>query len=134
MQKDLDSEQINHLWEHRRHVDIQFYSRMNFFLVFESVLLGVVGVMYSKPATPSLILKGIIVLGLILTLIWEYSQARHKYILDDLTTLVKEVMPEYEQVIERRRKAKWPISNRTLSAYVVPSLIALLWIIFLFFL
>ena len=48
----LDNDQAGCLWEHPLHVDNELYSRMNFFLVFESVLLGVVGMLYNK-TTPS---------------------------------------------------------------------------------
>ena len=44
MSQKLDSDQINRLWEHGLHEDEVFNNRLNFFLVFESVLLGMVGV------------------------------------------------------------------------------------------
>jgi hypothetical protein len=107
---------------------------MNLFLVFESVLLGVVGVLYTKPDTPLPALKGITALGLALTLVWAYSQARHRYILDDLTSLAREVIPEYRDTLERRARTRWPLSNGKVFTYVVPALVILLWIVFLLFL
>ncbi len=38
----LDNEQKNRLWQHKMNEEAMFNSRLNFFLVFESVLLSVV--------------------------------------------------------------------------------------------
>lgn len=76
----------------------------------------------------------IILLGLSLTVIWGYVQARHKYLLDDLQEQVKAVAPEYRITLERRKHAKWPISSEWLLSYVVPILVALIWLVFLFLL
>lgn len=70
MTEHWESEQMNRLWEHRHYMSSTFYNRLNFFLVFESVLLGVVGILYSKSNSVTLILKMIVLLGLVLTLIW----------------------------------------------------------------
>ena len=40
MHENLDNEELRRLWEHRLHVDNECYSRLNFFLIFESVLIG----------------------------------------------------------------------------------------------
>jgi hypothetical protein len=47
MAEDLDNEQKARLWKHKLHLDTTFYIRLNFFLVFESILLGFVGVLYT---------------------------------------------------------------------------------------
>src|SRR5579884_2881505 len=69
-----------------------------------------------------------------LTALWGYVQARQKYLLDDLTEQVKAVAPEYRMTLERRKHAKWPISSVWLLAYIVPILVALIWLLFLIFL
>ena len=43
MFEELEDKQVDRLWEHRLHLDSNFYNRLNFFLVFESVLIGIVG-------------------------------------------------------------------------------------------
>jgi hypothetical protein len=53
-------------------VDEEFYARLNFFLVFESVLLSVVGILFTMSNSAVLILKVIAFLGLSMTLIWGY--------------------------------------------------------------
>lgn len=132
MLEQLDKEQINRIWEHRQHVDNLFHNRLNFFLVFEGVLLGVIGVLYSRPSPEILVLRVIVVLGLSITLIWGYVQARQKYILDALREELKEVAPEYKATLEKRKKVKWPASSTWLLTYVIPTLVALIWIALLF--
>ncbi len=51
--QNLDSDQKKRLWEMTVHDDTMFNNRLNFFLVFESVLLSVVGLLYSSKFTPA---------------------------------------------------------------------------------
>lgn len=134
MSEHLGTEQIRRLWEHHLHLDNNFYNRLNFFLVFESVLLGVVGLLYSRPNSSVLVLKLIVLLGFSLTAIWGYVQARQKYLLDDLKEQVKAVVPEYRMTLERRKLSRWPVSSMWLLTYTVPTLVALVWLVFLIFL
>ena len=130
----FDTEQINRLWEYRLHLDGEFYSLLNFFLVFESILLGVVGILYSKLSLTIALIKGITLLGLIITIVWAYIQARHKYILDILGASAKETIPEYKSFLETLAKGRWPFSSMWLLSYMIPALIGLIWIVLLFFL
>jgi hypothetical protein len=114
-------------------MDTMFHNRLNFFLVFESVLLGVVGLLYSRSTTAKLVLISIICLGLILTILWGYVQARTKYVFDSLRAFHREVIPEYKLTVTRREQVKWPISSTLLEAYGVPLLVALIWIVLLIF-
>jgi hypothetical protein len=134
--ENLDNEERRRLWEYKLQVDNEFYSRLNFFLIFESVLIGAVGALYSKTNQVMLVLRVIAFRGLCITLVWAYVQARHKYLLDAINALCKEIMPEYKATIEYWNKTKWPFSTRWLLAYVIPTLIVLVWaiLIILFFL
>ena len=136
MHENLDNEELRRLWEYKLQVDNEFYSRLNFFLIFESVLIGAVGALYSKTNQVMLVLRVIAFLGLCITLVWAYVQARHKYLLDAINALCREKMPEYKATIEYFNKTKWPLSTRWLLAYVIPTLIVLVWVILiiLFFL
>lgn len=134
MSENLESDQINRLWEQSLHVDNIFYERLNFFLIFESVLMGVVGVLYSRPNPIILVPKVISILGFCITVIWIYVQARHKHILNVVGTRAKEMMPDVRITLERIDQVKWPISATWLLAYVVPLLIVTVWIFLLFFL
>lgn len=133
MSQHLDSDQINRLWQHASHSQNRFDNRLNFFLVFESFLLGVVGVLYSRPSPAKVVLIALICLGFVLTIFWEYIQARERYLLDDLETQLKEVAPEYRETVMRREQVKWPIPSTALLAYGVPALVALIWIVLFIF-
>jgi len=102
-------------------------------LVFESVLLGVVGVLYSKTSSAKMIVIALICLGFVLTAFWGYVQARERYLLNDLEAQLQEVAPEYRETMMRRERVKWPISSTSLLAYGVPSLVALIWIVLFIF-
>jgi hypothetical protein len=80
-------------------------------------------------------LKIIVILGISLTIIWGYTQARHRYILLDLNKRAKEVFPEYKGTHERRAKEKkWRFSAILLLTYTVPIFVVLIWIALLIFL
>ncbi len=133
MRENVDRDQINRLWDYRLHLEDIYYSRHNFLLVFESVLLGVVGVLFSRTNPQILVLKIIAILGLSLTIVWGYTQAWQLHVIDDLRNYLKEVVPEYRATWERRNIARWPIRTMHLLTFVIPTLVALVWLVFLFF-
>jgi hypothetical protein len=127
----LDNDQVNRLWEHKLHVEDNFYNRLNFFLVFESLFLSsAVSAVFNHPPLLSgkIVLIMITCLGFLLTILWGYAQARQKYLLDDLRIYLHELLPEYEATHKRRDKVKWPISSMNLLTYLVPPLIGLVWL------
>ena len=131
MEQRLDNEQINRLWQHIAATQSRFDTRLNFFLIFESVLIGVAGILYSRPIMAKIPLLFIICLGILLTAIWQYIQARERYILDDLESKLLEVSQEYRETVARRERVKWPIGTTALLAFGVPPLVVLIWIAFL---
>lgn len=130
----LSEGQLQRLWEHHLHADDILYSRLNIFLVFETVLLTAISVVYSKPSPDKLILTTIICLSLALTLFSAYAQAKQKYVLDRLKARLREVLPEYQAIRENREPAqKWlfSISSVTLLTYGIPPLMLCVWIVLL---
>jgi len=134
MAEDLDKDALNRLWEHGNHEDTMFSERLNFFLVFEGILIAVVGQLYSQTPRNVLVVKATIVLGLLTTLIWGYVQIQQKIILEDLIERSRELLPEYEVTVERRNKRRLPIRVIPLLAYGIPGLVLIFWLILLFFL
>src|SRR5437762_3382494 len=104
MFENLDNEQISRLLEYRLDLENNFNNRLNFFLVFESVLIGMVGVLYSRPSPSMLVVRLVIILGFSLTVIWGYVQARQTYIVYSIHELMQEVAPEYKLALERRKR------------------------------
>lgn len=120
------------LRDHADHEDQIFNDRLNFFLVFESVLLGVVGILYNDQPSKTSFLKLMILLGFLLTVIWGYIQARQKYILDGIKKRLKEIDPVYQITLSERAKTKWPFSATSLLTYVIPIIIVVAWVILFF--
>ena len=133
MSENLDNEQINHLWQHAMHSQNRFDNRLNFFLIFESVLLGVVGTLYSKSASAKPVLITIICLGFFLTVLWGYIQAREKYLFEGVEKRLEEVAPEYRETLRRREQRRWPLRSTPLLTYGVPAMITAVWIVFFVF-
>lgn len=129
----IEKNQGDYVYEHRNHIVNISYQRVGFFMVFESVLLGVFGVLYSKSNPPTPLLLVIAILGFILTTFWCYAQIRLEIILEDLTEWTKELVPEYKAIMERRPKEVLPfLSWRILNAGV-PCLVLLIWITLILF-
>ena len=127
----LENDQKNRLWDYKLHEEDIFYSRLNFFLIFESVLMGVVGLLFSRPH-PFFTLKAIVILGLVLTILWGYVQARQLYTYGILVDFLKDAIPEYDLVFTRRKTWLFIGSSKRILTYLVPVLICLVWIAVLF--
>ena len=138
MPENLDSEQRARLWEHRLFIESQIYGRANLFLIIETVLLAVVGTLYSKTGPSILVLKVIGFLGFCLTIIWAYVQDRVKHVFYVINKRCLDNLPEYKVSIDEFGKGRWPFRISApvvpLLTYVVPGLLALVWIFLLFFL
>jgi len=131
MQENLKKDQINRIWEYRANCVNIFYQRLNFFLIFESILLGVIGLLSNRPVSSPFIVKTIAAFGLAITLIWWYSQARQRHLLSIATTYAQEAIPEYRELLARMKKEALPHLTWDLLAHVIPVLVLLLWAILL---
>jgi hypothetical protein len=68
-------------------------------------------------------------LGLLITIIWGYIQAKHRSTLHVLSELCEEHLPEFKETHAALARKKWRrISGTWLLAYFIPFLVALVWI------
>ncbi len=142
MPENLDSEQRDRLWNHLLHVETQLYGRVTLFLTIETVLLAIVGIVYSKPGLSLLVVKAIVFLGLCITIIWYYLQERVKQVFDAVHKRALDNLPEYQNTENAIHKERWPLRRLStyhtpsipILTYVIPVLFALLWIFLLLFL
>jgi hypothetical protein len=136
--ENLSPEQLARLWEHRLHVEKLFYSRLSFFLAFETILLGVVGALYSKNGPPIFVLRAISVLGLCITLVWLVVQHRHRHIFNVLDKRAKCHFAEYCETVKIIDEGKFQPPGKNpaiwLLTYLVPFLLVLAWVFLLLFL
>jgi len=127
----LTNEDASRLWQHIIHEEDTLNNRLNFFLVLESILLGVVAMLLGQnplASNQNFILRAFLFLGLALTIIWAYVAARQKYVFDSLRKRVIETLPEYAETIKIREQVRWPFSNLSLLSYVVPAIFIVIWI------
>ena len=136
--ENLDSEQRARLWEYRLHIENQLYSRMTVFLTYETILTGVIGVLYTILGPPRNVLTILIVLGMFITLIWLYVQHNIKQVFVIIETRTYNNLPEHKETLDRIfsvRRVESRLGFRMpalmLLTYVVPILILLVWIFLL---
>ncbi len=122
----MPEHQQKRLWDHAVHEENNFNARLQFFLVFESVLLGAVASLYGKSNINHNALVSLALLGLSVSGFWSYIQARHWYIMKTISPLLAVYLPEYTVSAVARRR--WILSSQFLLAYVIPALFVFAWL------
>jgi hypothetical protein len=130
--EELDEEQIRRLWEYRNLIDVELYTRLNSFLIFESLLLSAASILYTSHIS-YITLVVVVLFGFSITLVWGYSQAAHKAVYEHVRSLCQKYIPEYELFrYNSWPHSHWPISGMWILTYIIPTLVACMWVIFLF--
>lgn len=125
-------DQVERLWQYRNSVISFFNSFVSSFLVAESVLLAVVGMIASSSSPMSKIKFPIIILGFILTLLWMYVQAKQRFIIQNLKNVCMEHLTEYREQQELRQHSIWKFSTTWLLTFLLPLLFAIIWVFVLY--
>ncbi len=125
-------DQVERLWQYRNSVISFFNSFVSSFLVAESVLLAVVGMIASSSSPMTKIKFPIIILGFILTLLWMYVQAKQRFIIQNLKNVCMEHLPEYRHQQELRQNSIWKFSTTWLLTFLLPLLFAIIWVFVLY--
>lgn len=125
-------DQVKLLWDYALHSDNLFNDRQNFFLFFESILLG--GTFALIAATTqidshvlNLVLMLVAFSGLLITVSWWYLQLRQAYVLECMTRFHKIVTPVYRDVILPIREKPYRVGTNLILVNIFPLLVALLW-------
>lgn len=112
-----------------------FNNRLNFFLLIETVLIsGFCVLVVDNKSMPhrELLLRIFLLIGLILSIIWAYVQARQNFVLRIVRKRAVDILPEYAETQIQLDKVRWPIRIRTLLTFVVPAFFIAVWIMFQF--
>lgn len=133
-----DADQLTLLWDYTIHADDNLNDRQNFFLFFESVLLGgTFAVLAASTQSTNeklhAVVAGVALLGVLTTFFWWYIQLRQGYILSCMTEFHKRVTPVYKEVIMHVRERTYRIGATVILVYVLPLLVGLLWTAILFY-
>ncbi|WP_028707692.1 hypothetical protein [Propionicicella superfundia] len=124
----MDDAARQRLWEHRQTTNEDFNSISNYFLLAQSfLLLAAVDGM----GTPDVARLAVSILGLLLTVLWCYVQAKQRYLLNQLKAECAEEFPEYNSTRASRTHRIWRFSNTAVMAYVIPGLFAVTWLVVL---
>jgi hypothetical protein len=132
MKTNYTPDQIERLWQYRNSVITYFNNFVNSFLVAESVLLAVVGMLASSNSPMAKIKFPIIFLGFILTLLWMYVQAKQRFIIQNLKGVCMTHLAEYREQQELRQNSVWKYSTTWLLTFLLPLLFAVIWIFILY--
>jgi hypothetical protein len=119
---------IDRIWESARHQDDLFNERLSAFIVLESILLGLVALLVSRSSVSDIVLRAVTVMGLLISLILWYVQARQKYLVDTGLRLLSEVSSEYREIVARRKTRRWPVSSTFLLAHAIPLIVVGVWV------
>ena len=126
---------LEKMWDYVKHADNTFGDRQNFFLLFQSILIGgvIVGKGRSSKAAQDLqsALPILGLLGLVITLIWWYVQFRQAYVLDCVIDYIRLCIPTYREVIRPIRDAPFRRNSTMLQGYYIPFMVAVLWLVML---
>jgi hypothetical protein len=134
-------DQRNRIWAHSLHQDEQFMQRSNFFLVAESLLVvayssilarGLTAGSSAQPYRLLLTARVIGIFGLLLTVIWAYSNNRMRLTSAHVAKRARDVLPEYQQTLEERKLPGGRISATWMITFLVPLLAGIMWLMFLF--
>jgi hypothetical protein len=126
--------QADRLWSHATYQDNNIIQRGNFFLVAESMILiayaavvsGGLGSTSAQLATALVASRLIGGFGLLLTAVWAYASYHLWRKLKILIEYAAEKLPEYRYVRDKRGDSR--ISPTALITYMVPALVAVMWI------
>jgi hypothetical protein len=132
--KELEPEERERLFTHGLHEEGIFYNRLNFFLIFESLLFAA-AVAGGGDKPPKAVVVSLSILGLIVGVIWWYAQVNKLVLLKVLEKRCLEAFDEFRESVEladeRRPFGTWN-SNRFL-AHAFPFLFLSAWSFLLYY-
>ena len=123
----MNSDDLNHAWTHRQILELNFNNRLNFFLLFQSILLaGTVNSIGS--GDDQVVLVAFCIFGGVISVLWWLIQMKEHNMLDK----VKNFLREHDTVYNERRKLYanylvWFSVNKLMSR-VIPPMLTIIWI------
>jgi hypothetical protein len=133
----LNEEQRARLFQHGLHEEGVFYNRLNFFLVFESLLFAAtMSVLTDDTPLKDSLVTLMVVTGIAVSVVWGYAQLNKLVLLKTLEERAKVECPEFAETVRMADDRRWfPTSsaNATL-AYFFPALFIICWFVVLYIL
>jgi hypothetical protein len=105
--KDLTEVERERLFRHGLHEEGVFYNRLNFFLVFESLLFAaVIAHVTRNDAQPLEVTTLVCVVGIIGSVVWWYAQANKLVLLKTLDDRIEEGCDEFRETLMLANKKR----------------------------
>jgi hypothetical protein len=125
-----DPTEQQRLWELTIHEDNVFSDSQNLFVIAESMLVaGHAATLDASAESAAVAIGGI---GLVLTLAWAYVSWRQGLLVEYIQSHARRELREYRELVEQQPMAgPVVIRSRVVFAFVVPLLLATLWILLL---
>lgn len=133
---ELSSEAKSRLFQHGLHEEGVFYNRLNFFLVFESLLFAAtMTVLSEETAMSSELVKLMVWIGIIVSVVWAYAQLNKLVLLKTLEKRALDACPEFAETVRLANEHRYWIvrlvrspSANTFLAWFFPALFLACWI------
>jgi hypothetical protein len=120
---------VDRLWEWVLHEDSLFIARGNFFLVAEAMLFTAFAAVVVDPSVKPLLVFVFGIVGAVCSAVWIYlSWAQVNLTMKPLRTRLKELFPDYTEVISRRRR--FPALDWVLGI-LFPLFLLIVWLVLL---
>ncbi|HEU0013605.1 MAG TPA: hypothetical protein VFQ45_07960 [Longimicrobium sp.] len=123
------------LFAHALHEDTIYHERLNFFVVFESVLLGIVAALHGSQrpvSTWSLVL--LTICGISITGFWVHVQWYQRAIVLTLLETAETNLPEFAKTRSAVRARRGPVGRLRASAVLtfgIPFIVLVMWLLLL---
>ncbi len=128
-QATFNVDQQNRLLEHGIHEENVFYSRLNFFSVFEGVLLTALVSLDAREGSLPELSWLIPVIGLVVTAMWWHAQEKKRQLVNVLGERIEALLPEFKDTIlmfkSRRQR---PVSASLYMTHGIPAIFLALWL------
>jgi hypothetical protein len=125
----------NRLLQHLLQIENNFNNRLNTFLVLQTILFSAATLLYtSKQIIGNFMLLCIIILGLGMTLIWGYANARQRYVYLSIKRRCIKELREFRDTQNERAIWRWPVSTTVILTFITPALMLVVWVAFLVYL
>ena len=127
----LDDREVERLFSHGLHEDGVFNDRLNFFLVFESVLLATFATLYARDRDISAaLLVALATVGIFITMLWAFVQRHQRLMLKVLVNRARQNVREYDETKRMVDELRgWSVSSLSIMTYAIPAAVLAMWIL-----
>ncbi len=128
----MTPDDLNHAWTHRQILELNFNNRLNFFLLFQSILLAGTVNSIGRGHT-QMILVAYCAFGGVISILWYLIQMKEY----NMLVTVKDFLRKHDAVYSERRKMydgylPW-FSVSKLMSRVIPLALTLIWVALLIY-